>query len=198
MSTPARVSTAERIQDTALRLFARQGFEATTLAQIAGTVGIRKPSLYNHIDSKEALFLELVERVEARFFEVQDASLARHAQAGVEQRLRALVEALSDFIFTEDQGSFYKRCLLFPPEPLTAAIRRINDRSEARIDAALRDLHAQGRREGVWNDVDARTFLDAFYCLMDGLYSERFIYDQAEYRRRLASVWRVFWAGLTV
>ena len=85
-----------------------------------------------------------------------------------------------------------------PPEPLTAAIRRINDRSEARIDAALRDLHAQGRREGVWNDVDARTFLDAFYCLMDGLYSERFIYDQAEYRRRLASVWRVFWAGLTV
>lgn len=196
MSSSTRVPTADRIHDTALRLFARQGYEATTLGQIADAVGIRKPSLYNHIRSKEALFLSLVERVEARFFEIQDASLARHADTPVETRLRALIEDLGAFIFAEDQGSFYKRFLLFPPEPLRAAIREINARSEARIDAALEALHAQGVRENVWPGLACRTFTDAFYCLMDGLYTERFIYDEAEYRRRLDSAWQVFRAGL--
>lgn len=192
----AAASTAERIQTTALALFARQGYEATTLAQIADGVGIRKPSLYNHIDSKAALFLDLVAQVEAAFFVVQDASLARHATAGVKTRLHALVEDLSVFIFTESQGAFYKRCLLFPPEPLAAQIREINAANERRIDSALRDLYLQGQREGCWRNVGERAFLDAFYCLMDGLYSQRFIYDEAEYRRRLTSSWTVFWAGL--
>ena len=195
-ATVSASKTAERIQTAALTLFARQGFDATTLAQIADAVGIRKPSLYNHIASKEALFLGLVDTVEEAFFAVHDESIARHADAPVEDRLRALVEDLSGFIFTEAQGAFYKRCLLFPPEPLAAEIRAINVRSEARIDRDLRDLHAQGLRERCWEHLDERRFLDAFYCLMDGLYSERFIYSRAEYERRLASVWAVFWAGI--
>lgn len=189
--------TAERIHAGALALFARQGFEATTLAQIADAVGIRKPSLYNHIDSKQALFLGLVEAVEDAFFAVHDRSIARHAEAPVEHRLRALVGDLSGFIFTESHGAFYKRFLLFPPEALAVQIRAINARSEARIDRDLRAIHAQGRREFCWRDIDERRFLDAFYCLMDGLYSERFIYSQVEYERRLASVWAVFWAGIS-
>ena len=114
-ATVSASKTAERIQTAALTLFARQGFDATTLAQIADAVGIRKPSLYNHIASKEALFLGLVDTVEEAFFAVHDESIARHADAPVEDRLRALVEDLSGFIFTEAQGAFYKRCLLFPP-----------------------------------------------------------------------------------
>ena len=192
----AAASTAERIETTALALFARQGYEATTLAQIAEGVGIRKPSLYNHIESKESLFLYLVGQVEAAFFAIQDASLARYELACTEERLHALVKDLSTFIFTESQGAFYKRCLLFPPEPLDAQIRAINAQNEARIDEALRALYIQGRNEGYWHRLDERAFLDAFYCLMDGLYSQRFIYSHAEYERRLASSWRVFWAGL--
>lgn len=188
--------TAERIRGAALDLFAFQGYEATTLAQIAEAVGIRKPSLYNHIASKEALFLSLVDAVEDAFFAVHDTSIARHTDEPVEDRLRALVEDLSGFIFTESNGAFYKRFLLFPPESLDAEIRAINARSEARIDRDLRQLHAQGRDEYGWRRRDERRFLDAFYCFMDGLYSERFIYSQDEYERRLRSVWPVFWAGI--
>ncbi|MES1924448.1 TetR/AcrR family transcriptional regulator [Salinisphaera sp. T31B1] len=189
--------TAARIQNAALALFARQGYEATTLAQIADAVGIRKPSLYNHIQHKEGLYLALVDQVEAQFFAVQDASLSATAGAALNERLYRLITDLSDFIFTEDSGAFYKRCLLFPPDALADEVRAVNDRSEARIDTALRALHAQGVTEGHWRSADERVFLDAFYCLMDGLYSERFIYSRAEYTRRLASAWRVFWRGVS-
>ncbi|GAB3674031.1 TetR/AcrR family transcriptional regulator [Salinisphaera aquimarina] len=197
MTDVETLPTPARIRAVALDLFARQGYEGTTLAQIAAAVGIRKPSLYNHIDSKQALFLALVDTVENTFFTVHDASLSAHVDEGIEKRLRALVQDLSGFIFTAAQGAFYKRCLLFPPEPLAAEIRAINARSEARIDADLRTLFEQGVREQCWRDLDERTFVDAFYCLMDGLYSERFIYSRAEYERRLGSAWRVFWVGIS-
>ena len=40
-----------------------QGFEATSIAQIAGAVGIRKASLYSHFESKQAILDALVQEV---------------------------------------------------------------------------------------------------------------------------------------
>lgn len=194
---PEAPPTAARVHDTALSLFARQGYEATSLSQLAAAVGIRKPSLYNHIVSKQALFMSLIERVEAAFVETLEQSLSRHADADVHTRLFELVRDLSRFILVEAQGLFYKRYLLFPPESVESEIRAINARGEARIDSALHEIHTQGVRDNVWPALSERGFLDAFYCLMDGLFSERFMYTPHEYDRRVNSVWPIFWAGLT-
>ena len=44
-------------------MFSVQGFEATSIAQIAGTVGIRKASLYSHFENKQAILDALVQEV---------------------------------------------------------------------------------------------------------------------------------------
>lgn len=198
MSTPsASQPTVERVYDIALSLFARHGYDGMSLSQLASEVGIQKPSLYNHIESKQALFMALVERVEGALFDALDASLARHAHADVHTRLFELVCDMSRFILVEARGVFYKRYLLFPPEPLAAEVRAVTGRGEARINAALHEIYVQGQREEVWPDLGERGFLDAFYCLMDGLFSERFMYSVDEYDRRVASIWPIFWSGLT-
>lgn len=54
--------TRERILDVAEALFAERGYEGTTLRDVAGRVGLRIPSLYNHFDSKDSLYAAVLER----------------------------------------------------------------------------------------------------------------------------------------
>ena len=56
-------NTKQKIIEAALDLFSVQGFEATSVSQIADAVGIRKASLYSHFESKQAILDALVQEV---------------------------------------------------------------------------------------------------------------------------------------
>ena len=62
-STPTRGEvTAGRILDVAETLFARHGYEGTTLRDVAAGVGLQTPSLYNHFAGKAVLYAAVLER----------------------------------------------------------------------------------------------------------------------------------------
>lgn len=54
-------STRQKILDAALDLFSTQGFEATSVSQIADRVGIRKASMYSHFASKQEILESLMQ-----------------------------------------------------------------------------------------------------------------------------------------
>ncbi|MGH7642302.1 MAG: TetR/AcrR family transcriptional regulator [Candidatus Dormibacteria bacterium] len=56
------LSTRERILESALDLFSEQGFDKTSLREVAERVGVTKAALYYHFRSKEELLASLVER----------------------------------------------------------------------------------------------------------------------------------------
>lgn len=56
-------TSASEILDAAERLFAEKGYSATSLGEVADSVGIRSPSLYNHFKNKEALYQAVLERL---------------------------------------------------------------------------------------------------------------------------------------
>ena len=56
-------NTKPVILAAALDLFSTQGFEATSMQQIAEAVGIRKPSLYSHFAGKQEILDELTQTV---------------------------------------------------------------------------------------------------------------------------------------
>lgn len=55
----------ERILDVALELFSEQGYDKTSLRQIAERLGVSKAALYYHFEQKEDILLELHLRLHA-------------------------------------------------------------------------------------------------------------------------------------
>lgn len=55
--------TKEKILMTALRLFARDGYEAVSVSTIAGELGMTKGALYKHYKNKRDIFDSIVERM---------------------------------------------------------------------------------------------------------------------------------------
>ena len=57
-------TTKEDILIVALRLFAKEGYEAVSVSQIAGKLGMTKGALYRHYESKRDIFDHIVKRME--------------------------------------------------------------------------------------------------------------------------------------
>jgi len=90
-----RLPAAERrglIEDAAARLFARNGFAATTVEEIVTEAGVSKPMLYRHFESKKELQMRLLEH---RRDELAAAALDSfvHGEGRPEQLLQAMTDA---------------------------------------------------------------------------------------------------------
>ncbi|MFD5328785.1 TetR/AcrR family transcriptional regulator [Streptomyces sp. NPDC127092] len=57
----ARGNTRQRIQDVALELFAEQGYEKTSLREIAERLDVTKAALYYHFKTKEDILVSIFE-----------------------------------------------------------------------------------------------------------------------------------------
>ncbi|MDA0567172.1 TetR/AcrR family transcriptional regulator [Streptomonospora sp. S1-112] len=89
---PKRVDRAARredVLDAAVRVFARRGFAATRIEDVAAEAGIAKGSVYLYFDSRDALLRAAFARVAARS-ERLTAAAARPGRPAV-QRLADLV-----------------------------------------------------------------------------------------------------------
>lgn len=71
--------TKHKIIENALELFALRGYDAVSVGDIAKSVGIKAPSLYNHFPSKQAIFDAIVEDT-ARQYEADTGKINIHVQ----------------------------------------------------------------------------------------------------------------------
>lgn len=85
------MSRSDDIRAAALELFTRKGYEATTMADIGAAVGIRGPSLYKHVSSKQELLAQIMTTTMEELL-----ALHRTAVSGTDdptERLRRAAEA---------------------------------------------------------------------------------------------------------
>lgn len=117
--TPRRPETRERVRmsgqerreqllDVGRRLFAKKGFEAVTVEEIAARAGVSKPVVYEHFGGKEGLYAVVVDREMGYLLDSMTQALARTPDDGQQLRPRELLEragmALFDFIDRDPDG----------------------------------------------------------------------------------------------
>ncbi len=98
--------TRARVFEAAERSFARQGFDATSVATICQVAGVTKGAFYHHFSSKQDLFLELLRRWLAGL-EFQITQL-REDTASVPDQLYSMTNLIQDVLkATENQFPIY-------------------------------------------------------------------------------------------
>lgn len=117
--------------EAAMRLFWRKGFASTSMHDLCEAMGIRSPSLYAAFGSKEALYLEAIQRyigvIGPPIWEPLDEG--RSAREGVENLLRAAIDHLS------------KSDVL--PGGCMAVLGGISDEWPAAITVAVREIRGE-------------------------------------------------------
>lgn len=151
LKVEVRVSRANDIRAAALELFTRLGYEATTMADIGRAVGIRGPSLYKHIASKQDLLAQIMIGTMEDLLAAHRAAVA--SSDGPVSRLRRATEAhvryharhrLEAFV-----GNREIRSLVEPHRSRVLALR-------AQYEAGFRAIVDAGVAEGRFKVASAR------------------------------------------
>jgi AcrR family transcriptional regulator len=129
MSTDLGSSARSRVLDAAVELFARQGYDATSVAEVIGRAGVAKGGFYHHFASKEALLYEVYGDLITRQLAAMDAIVAR--QLGPAQTLRALIGDL-----VESTAASAQQAMVFWREQ-----RRLGDERTGEYRRARRRYH---------------------------------------------------------
>jgi TetR/AcrR family transcriptional repressor of uid operon len=168
-----RAARRDQIIAAALACFARAGYHATTMADVAAQAGVSKGTPYLYFPSKEALFIALHEEWDCGLAGRVNAAIAALPEAGrrsPRQVLHAVAAAVAVHVLAETGTCrvLMQARALAAHEPAIAAAVRAGD---TRTHQQLEGLFAAGVEAGEWPAgtdpaLAARLFTAGLYGLM--------------------------------
>lgn len=156
--------TAARLREAALGLFARSGYAAVSMREIAGAVGLQAGALYNHFPTKQDLLVALMrEHLEGLIADWEEQAEPKLPPA---KALERFVRFHIRYHLERPDALFISYMELRSLEPQNfAQIEKLRRRYEAH----LRDILECGRRAGAFRIEDAPIATMAIIAMLNGL-----------------------------
>ena len=186
--------TKEKILLTALRLFARDGYEAVSVSDIAGELGITKGALYKHYKNKRDIFDSIVARMfqvdaeRSRQYEVPEEQFDQSPEAYEDVSLENIRRfTLAQFVFwTEDEfASSFRRMLTLEQYRSAEMAELYSSCLVAGPIAYMEDIFREMINKGALRAADPKQLALAFYAPLFLLIN---MWDQAGDRAALAAM----------
>ncbi|GGO90009.1 TetR/AcrR family transcriptional regulator [Wenjunlia tyrosinilytica] len=148
-----------RLLTVATRLFARKGYDRTTVQEIVDAAEVTKGAMYHYFASKD----DLLHEIYARVLRMQMERLESFADqdAPVEERLRA---ASADVVVTSIANLDDSRIFFQSMHQLSPAKQKAVRAERRRYHERFRLLVEEGQRSGVFrDDTPAELVVDFFF-----------------------------------
>lgn len=133
----------EDVVRAAGRLFAMRGFHGTSMRDLGDELGLLGSSLYSHVDSKEQLLVEVIQRGADLFQALADKVTA--SEASPDQKVADLVRGHVAIITeNQDMSATFLNEARFLPDSERGAIVDMRDRYESTVRGLISDAIAIG------------------------------------------------------
>jgi AcrR family transcriptional regulator len=159
-------ATRRRIMSVAAQTFARNGYNATGIAEICERAGVSKGAFYYHFDNKQAVFLELLNSWMAELEEALE-TLAEGAET-VPERLARMARMLG-IIFRSQEYQMHMFLEFWTQASRDESVRQATMAPYRKYQAYFAALLQQGIDEGTMEPIDAYSGAQALISLASGL-----------------------------
>lgn len=150
----------QAISKAAVELFERQGFQNTTIEQIAGQAGVSPPTVFKYFGNKQEIILEILHHADQRA--ITDTRSLIHQIDDPVEALCHLERLLTGYALEVMHPSLWRELLpliLFGgSNGLPEGYRAMNDALRAEISELLRELQRAGKLRPQL-DVELAAFL---------------------------------------
>lgn len=148
-----RTDKEHKILSAAAALFARKGFESSSINEIGAACGLAKPTLYHYFRDKDSIYAGIVLTVLRELCEAVEDDVAK--VSGLAEKLHTYM--LSHSRFFEERYAEYVAAQLGYRNLRLPADRRTALRYRDRHESNLRRLIEAGIAESVFRPVDSAT-----------------------------------------
>lgn len=190
-------STADRLAQIALELFAERGYAGTSLAEIAKRLGIRKPSIYNYYSSKDELFMALFENSLDTWKTASMAPL--DGPGGAQERLKRHMRVSLEFAVSDPHATALTRAAVTQVSgDLATAVGALLDRYSDDYRDQLFLLFSEAVAHGELPARDPQVLVLAWLAFKDGVMSRQIFLPASRlpYMDHFDELWTMFWSGL--
>jgi len=145
-----RLRKREAVLRAAVNMFNAQGFHATSLDDVAASLGVSKPTIYHYLGNKDQVLFECVTRGLEQLRAAADA--ARAAPGSGLDRLRSFLRRYAE-ITMDDFG----RCVIRTSDEALSTESAVRFRALKReIDEAMRELITEAVGDGSMAPLDVK------------------------------------------
>lgn len=138
--------TREKIVDVAMNLFNKQGFDATTLEQIAREADIARKTLYNHFREKEAIVHEYIRRT-IREQTPEMIELLKQLPDTRSRLIAALHKSL-EWMHIELDKNIYESYFTYRMQKVVQALRELDQSLNSGLNTFLIQIIELGKETG--------------------------------------------------
>jgi AcrR family transcriptional regulator len=175
----------------ARRVFGRSGFYGVSMDEVAREAGVTKPILYDHFNSKEELYIALLDADSSSLEDRVKAAL--DAPTGNRERIRQSFQAYFDFV-DEHAGGFrlFMQETMNGEEMFRSRVQEVRDRIVKEVgDLIVRESRGSIERR------DADTVSLALVGMVETVAQRDPGGPKAERRRSVDTLVRLAWRGIT-
>jgi len=145
------IQRREELLAAAERLFSQQGFQATSIREIADAMNLQAGSLYAHIETKEDLLWEILSAAADRFFAAINPIVVSDLVT-IEKLRRAIAAHVGVITRSAASASVYSTEWRHLSEPRRSEFAKRRNEYEQLFRGMVRDAI----REGAFGDVDEK------------------------------------------
>ncbi len=162
---PVKVKRKDHINSAARNLFRERGYSATSMRDIASSVGIEVASLYNHIDSKESMLQQICFTMAEKFLAI--IPLVKHLQNNPEAQLKEAIRLHVAVITSHaDESAVFVHEWKHLSEPHLSAFKKMRNTYEN----FYRDLIRRGEQEELFKDIHEKFVVMVLFSSVNWLY----------------------------